>query len=143
MKKIEKFTMFHYYCLAIPNKVDELLSDYAFGKPKGNNDRLQMLVAFVKKYKDEALTELASIHPDKSLIIENEGKGESNNYVGEMKEKPHTIEPKYLKAEGEEPKPASSTNGKIMFSENMAKALIIGGVALISVVLITSAIKKR
>lgn len=66
---MKKIPLQYYVAYNNPGKCQELLTK--FGKPRARdmNDLCRKMTALVVQHRDQALSEIAAIHPDKGLIL--------------------------------------------------------------------------
>jgi hypothetical protein len=65
-----------------PRKANMLLRNNGFGEGKSTTDIEKRLKMFVREEKEEALREMAKIHPDKELLVGDGVSSELLNYSG-------------------------------------------------------------
>ena len=61
-------TLYEYLAYNVPNKCQDILDRYGVPTAQNEEELTENLKAYVRVYRDEALEELADIHPDKDLI---------------------------------------------------------------------------
>lgn len=109
-------TIYDYYIKNCPDQcIDVLTNKYGYRKPVNPGELKQMMINCVKENGDEAISDFASFHPDKDLILRNTSVKEYSNACGcsimSMDGSPEELEyrrkmrhdiEKELKAEGKE-----------------------------------------
>ncbi len=61
-------TLYEYLAYNVPSKCQDILDKYDIPTAQNEQELTENLKAYVRVYRDEALEELADIHPDKDLI---------------------------------------------------------------------------
>ncbi len=63
-------TLYEYLAYNVPSKCQDILDRYDIPTAQNEDELTENLKAYVRVYRDEALEELADIHPDKDLIAQ-------------------------------------------------------------------------
>jgi len=61
-------TLYEYLAYNVPSECQDILNRYDIPSAQNEQELTENLKAYVRVYRDEALEELAEIHPDKDLI---------------------------------------------------------------------------
>jgi hypothetical protein len=61
-------TLYEYLAYNVPSECQDILDRYDIPTAQNEDELTENLKAYVRVYRDEALEELAQIHPDKDLI---------------------------------------------------------------------------
>jgi hypothetical protein len=74
--------LYSYIASNNPRKANMLLRNNGFGQGKSTTEIERRLKQYVREEKDEALREMAKIHPDKELLVGDGVKSQLLNYAG-------------------------------------------------------------
>jgi len=77
--------LYAYIASNSPRKANLLLRNNGFGEGKSTTEIERRLKAYVREEKEEALREMAKIHPDKELLVGDGVNREILNYSGQAK----------------------------------------------------------
>lgn len=151
--KNNKITIYDYLAYQEdPESVIYMLKRYKYPEPKDQEDVKKMLTHFVKKMRDngkgeEALKELAEVHPDRDIILEDK-----NNELNGIKKELKLYKKKYqdkVHADGVATKelyiPNNTNNNERREDKdsNLGKTLLITGTAMVGTAILAIALLNR